>query len=271
VCGIDPATYPSFVDIGVTAGRLADLAAGTIAVNTVVAQRSNWHLGRVIPITYPVGGTRPVRIVALYSYDQVAGDYLIPLADYTHGFPPAQQTDGTILVKAARGAQQQVRAELKTVLAGYPQATVDNKAGYSNQVSSGIDLVATLMTGLLALSLLIGLIAVTTALALSVLERTREIGLLRAVGAEVRQVRAIVRAEALTTVVTGALTGLLLGLAIGWPLAIALEGGILGPPGIPVALLAAAIPAAIIAGLLAAAIPARRAAHLNILTALHTE
>jgi putative ABC transport system permease protein len=271
VCGIDPATYPSFVDIGVTAGRLADLAAGTIAVNTVVAQRSNWHLGRVIPITYPVGGTRPVRIVALYSYDQVAGDYLIPLADYTHGFPPAQQTDGTILVKAARGAQQQVRAELNTVLAGYPQATVDNKAGYSNQVSSGIDLVATLMTGLLALSLLIGLIAVTTALALSVLERTREIGLLRAVGAEVRQVRAIVRAEALTTVVTGALTGLLLGLAIGWPLAIALEGGILGPPGIPVALLAAAIPAAIIAGLLAAAIPARRAAHLNILTALHTE
>ncbi|MGI8903510.1 MAG: ABC transporter permease [Solirubrobacteraceae bacterium] len=109
------------------------------------------------------------------------------------------------------------------------------------------------------------------ALALSVLERTRELGLLRAVGAQARQIRAIVRTEALATVTIGALTGLAVGLAIGWPLARAIDVYILGPPGIPVALLIAVLPGAVLAGLLASAVPARRAACLGILTALHTE
>lgn len=271
VCGINPATYPTFADIGVTSGRLADLMPGSIAISTVAARAQNLHVGQDIYVAYPLGGSRRQRIAAIYTYDQVAGDYLIPLAAYTRDFPPAQQTDRTVLVKAASDAQQQVHSELAALLASYPQATLNDRAGYSSKVSSGINFVATLMTGLLAVSLLIGLIAVITALALNVLERTREIGLLRAVGAGRRQVRAVIRAEALTTVVTGALTGLILGLAIGWPLALAMEGGVLGSPGIPVPLLAAILPAAIIAGLLAAAIPARRAARLSILTALHTQ
>jgi len=168
---------------------------------------------------------------------------------------------------------QQVNGELSSLLNAYPQATLSDKAEYASQVSSGINLVATLATALLALSLLIGLIAVITSLALSVMERTREIGLLRAVGAEIRQIRAIVRAEALTTVVTGVITGVMLGLVIGWSLALALQNGSggLGSPGVPVPLLAAALPAAIVVGLLAAALPARRAARLNILTALRAE
>jgi putative ABC transport system permease protein len=270
VCGTDPATLPTFADIGVTSGNLADLAPGTIAISNAAAQAKNWRVGQEIPVSYPVGGSQNERIVAIFKYDQVAGDYLIPLAAYTRDFPPAQQTDRTVLVNAASGAQQQVHSELSALLTGYPQATLNDKAGYSSKVSSGINFLATLMTGLLAVSLLIGLIAVITALALSVLERTREIGLLRAVGAETRQVRAIVRAEALTTVVTGTLTGLIVGLAIGWPLALATQGGVLGSPAIPGPLLAAVLPAAIIAGLLAAAIPARRAARLNVLAALYT-
>ncbi|MEV0407330.1 ABC transporter permease [Actinoallomurus sp. NPDC050550] len=271
LCGIDPAAYPRLVDPHVSAGSLTGLAPGTMAVSATVAARIGWHLGQTIPITYPTGGTRPVRIVALYDYDQVAGAYLIPLADYKRDYPPAQQTDQTILVRAAEDARHQVRAELTALRADYPQAFLDDRTGYSHRVASGIDLVATMMTGLLALSLLIGLITVAIALALSVLERTREIGLLRAVGAEARQIRTIIRVEALTTVVTGSLTGLVLGLSIGWPLGRALEGRVLGPPGVPVALLAAVLPAAVAAGLLAAAVPARRAARLGVLTALHTE
>jgi putative ABC transport system permease protein len=271
VCEIDPASYARFAEVGVTSGRLSDLAAGPIAISSDVAQGNGWRVGQRIPFGFPVGGTQRDRIVAIYQYDQVAGDFLIAPAAYAHAFPPAQQTDQTILVDTAGGAQQRVHTELGTLLTGYPQATLADKAEYASSVSSGINLVATLMTALLALSLLIGLIAVITALALSVLERTREIGLLRAVGAEIRQVRAIIRAEALGTVVTGVLTGLILGLVIGWPLALALKGGTLGSPGLPVPLLAAALPSAVVAGLLAAALPARRAARLDILTALHTE
>lgn len=128
-----------------------------------------------------------------------------------------------------------------------------------------------MMTGLLGLSLLIGLITVATALSLSVLERTREIGLLRAVGAQARQVRSVIRAESMITVVTGSIAGLLLGLMIGWPLAQASDVYIIGGPAVPVALLAAIVPAAVLAGLLAAAAPARRATRLPILTAIATE
>ncbi|MEV5752237.1 ABC transporter permease [Actinoallomurus sp. NPDC052308] len=271
LCGIDPEAYPRLVDPHVRAGSMADLRPGTMAVSATVAARTGWHLGQTIPITYPTGGTRPVRVVALYDYDQVAGAFLIPLADYTRHYPPAQQADQTILVRAAEGARRQVRAELVALRGDYPQASLDDRAGYGHRVGAGIDLIATMMTGLLALSLLIGLIAVATALALGVLERTREIGLLRAVGAEARQIRAIVRVEALTTVVTGSLTGVVLGLSIGWPLGRALEGRAFGPPGVPVPLLAVVLPAAVVAGLLAAAVPARRAARLHVLTALHTE
>ena len=271
VCGIDPATFAGLVNPHVTAGRLAGLVPGTMAVSARVAARDGWRVGQAVRVSYPVGGTRTVRIVAVYTYDEVAGGYLINQADYRRVFPPAQQGDQLILVSTARGAGPAVRRELTAVLAAYPQAVLDNAAGYGQRVSSGISLVATLMTGLLALSLLIGLIAVTTALALSVLERTREIGLLRAVGAEARQIRSIVRAEALTTVTTGSLAGLALGLVTGWPLARALEVYLTGGPGVPALLLAVIVPAAVLAGLLAAAVPARRAARLSILAALRSE
>lgn len=127
------------------------------------------------------------------------------------------------------------------------------------------------MTGLLVLSLLIGLLSVATTLALTILERTREIGLLRAIGATRTQIHTIVRAEALTTVLTGALAGAALGVGIGWALARAFDGRLLGGLGVPWPLLAAVIPAGIAAGLIAAAIPARRASRLNILDALHTD
>jgi putative ABC transport system permease protein len=271
VCGISPASLSALVNLDVTAGQLSALRTGAIAVSARVAARLNWHVGQPVRSGYPLGASRTERITALYDYDQVAGSFLIPLPDYRRLFPPSEQADQLILVKAARGAARQVRSELTTLIATYPQATLDDQAAYSRQVSSGINLIATMMTGLLALSLLIGLIAVTTALALSVLERSREVGLLRAIGAAARQIRSIVRAEALATIITGAITGLILGMIIGWPLARAIDVYIVGGPGVPVPLLAVTIPAAIAVGYLAAAIPARRAAHLPIVTALHTE
>jgi putative ABC transport system permease protein len=271
LCGIDPAAYARLVDPHVSAGRLADLTGGTMAVSARTAARTNWHLGQTLSIAYPLGGRRPVRIVALYDYDEVAMGYLIPATDFAHAFPPAQQSYETLLVGAEPGAAQQLRGPLAALLAAYPQATLDDRAGYTHQVTAGIDLLATVLTGLLALSLLIGLLSTATTLALTVLERTREIGLLRAIGAEARQIRTIIRAEALSTVITGAIIGVVLGLAIGWPLARAIDGRVIGPPVVPLPLLAAIVPAAVLAGLLAAAVPARRAARLDLLTALRAE
>ena len=128
------------------------------------------------------------------------------------------------------------------------------------------------MTALLALSLLIGVLAVVTSLALSVLERTREIGLLRAVGAEAGHIRTLIRSEALATVATGTFAGVALGLPIGWVLARAvMDGHLPGPPSVPVPLLAVVVPATFVTGLLAAVAPARRAVRIGVLQALRAE
>jgi putative ABC transport system permease protein len=271
VCGIDPAGLPGMVDLDVVDGRLADLTAGTIAISARVAARTGWRLGQSISIGYPLGGSRSTRIVALFAADDVVGSFLIPRGDYAQSFSGAQQTDATILVTTAAGPTAPADRDLTQLLHEYPQATLADKDSFAHQVSSGIDVIATLATALLTLSLLIGLIAVVTALALSVLERTREIGLLRAIGAHTRQIRTIIRAEALVATTTGALIGLGLGTAIGWPLARAIDVYLTGGPAIPVLLLIIILPAAIVTGLLAAAVPARRAARLNTLTAIHTE
>ena len=273
VCGIDAATLPADVDPGISAGRLEDLATpGTMAVNALAAQRNGWHVGQSVPITFPIGGTRQVRIAALYDNEQVLGAFLIPESDYLKAYPPQDQGLEEILIRTQPGHGAQARQAVAAALAAYPQATLDDRAGYIARAAEGFRLLATIMTALLALSLLIGVLAVITSLALSVLERTREIGLLRAVGAEARHIRTLIRGEALATVATGTFTGVLLGLPIGWILARAVMNGHLpGAPSVPVPLLALVVPAAFATGLLAAVAPARRAVRIGVLQASRAE
>jgi putative ABC transport system permease protein len=268
-CGIDPATFGRYADVHITAGRLADLTSGTIAVSALSAARTGWHLGQTVPATFPAGGTKNVRVAALFDDEEIASAYLLPATDYARWFPASLRNDHLILVTAAAGQSSAVHTALAALLADYPQAYLDDKAGFIHRTVSGIDLLTTMMTSLLALSLLIGLLSVTTSLALSVLERTRETGLLRAIGAEARQIKALIRAEAIVTVTTGTAAGVLLGLGIGWPLARGIMLGHLhGGNAVPGTLLAIVVPAAIVAGLVAAAVPARRAARLDVLESL---
>ncbi|NUR63621.1 MAG: hypothetical protein HOV87_33915 [Catenulispora sp.] len=196
-CGIDPATFERYADLHVTRGSRADLTAGTIAVSALSAARNGWHLGQTVAATFPAGGTENLRVVALFDDEQVASAYLIPAADYAQWFPASLQGDYLILITAAAGKSSPVHAALAVLLSDYPQAFLDDKAGFIHRTVAGIDLLMTMMTGLLALSLLIGLLSLTTSLALSVLERTRETGLLRAIGAEARQIKALIRADAI--------------------------------------------------------------------------
>lgn len=272
-CGVEAAALPADVDLGVTAGRLADLASpGTMAVSALAAQRNGWHVGQTIPITFPVGGTRSVRVAALYDNEQVLGAFLIPESDYLKAYPPQDQGFEEILIRAQPGRAAQARQAVAAALAAYPQATLDDRAGFAVRAAQGFQLLATVMTALLALSLVIGVLAVVTSLALSVLERTREIGLLRAVGAEAGHIRTLIRGEALATVAAGTGTGVVLGLPIGWILARAVMNGHLpGPPSVPVLLLAVVVPATFGTGLLAAVAPARRAVRIGILHVLRAE
>ena len=157
------------------------------------------------------------------------------------------------------------------MLAAYPNATLQDQAQYKAQQAQQVNQLLNLVYGLLALAVLIALIGIANTLALSIYERTRELGLLRAVGTTRGQLRAIVRYEALVISLFGAVEGLSLGMLFGWAIVAALHSQGVTQLVFPVAQLVGMAVLAGLAGIVAAIAPSRRAARLNILQAVTTE
>jgi putative ABC transport system permease protein len=149
--------------------------------------------------------------------------------------------------------------------------TVENQAEFKETQSGFVDQMLGLVTALLALALIIALLGITNTLALSVFERTRELGLLRAVGMSRRQARSMIRWESVIIAVIGAVLGLVVGGFFGWALVTSLAGEGVTEFALPSGQLIAYVIAAGVAGIVAAIPPARRAARLNVLEAIATE
>ena len=154
--------------------------------------------------------------------------------------------------------------------ASYPGAKVRTRAEYKDFIGQQVNTILTIFYALLAFSVLISLVGVVITLLLSIYERTREIGMMRAVGTTRRQIRSIIRSESVITCAIGGLIGLAVGLFLGWVMIKGLESEGLSFS-VPVGTLIAVFILALIAGVLAAVFPARRAARLNPLEALHYE
>jgi putative ABC transport system permease protein len=157
------------------------------------------------------------------------------------------------------------------VLAAYPNVTLQDQAQYKAQQAQQVNQLLNLVYGLLALAVLIALIGIANTLALSIYERTHELGLLRAVGATRGQLRAVVRYESLVISLFGAVEGLALGTLLGWAIVAALHSQGVTQLVFPVTQLITVALLAGAAGIVAALAPSRRAARLNILRAVTTE
>ena len=167
-----------------------------------------------------------------------------------------------------RAGHQRAHVELQHALARFPDAKIQTRSQFIQTQERGINLLLKLLYVLLSLSIVISLFGIVNTLVLTVFERTREIGMLRAVGMTRRQVRNMIRHEAIIT----ALLGAALGIPVGIVLALMVGKAIDYPAfTIPWTTLIVFIVAAIIAGLVAAIFPARRAGRLNVLEALQYE
>jgi putative ABC transport system permease protein len=196
--------------------------------------------------------------------------YVVSLGTYTEHF--SEDVDATVYVALADDADPaEARQALRAAVADFPNAEVLDQSEAAAGRAAAVDQVLGLVTVLLGFAVLIALLGITNTLALSVVERTREIGLLRAVGTTRGQLSWMVRAEAVLVAAVAVVVGVPLGLG----LAVATLAGLASDTAmvvrVPVAQLAAIVVAAVLAGLAAGLLPARRAARLDVLSAIATQ
>jgi len=273
VLAADPAAVAQMWDLEIRQGSLARLGPGDIAVSVAEADAHGWHLGQRIPVVFAATGTRQLAIGALYASSAAVGSFFLSLSAFEAN--AAQQLDAEVFVKLAPGVPPaQGRRAVEQVARAYPNVVVQDQAQYRNDQLAAIDQVVNLVDVLLALALLIALIGIANTLALSVIERTRELGLLRAVGATRAQLRSAVRWESVIIAVLGGVTGIAVGLGLGWAVVVSLEhsaGGQLTTVAFPLAQPLVVAVAAGVAGVAAAVAPSRRAARLDVLAAIASE
>jgi putative ABC transport system permease protein len=269
---IDPATAGHVLNLEVSAGRLAELTPQGVFVARSAARAHSWSVGDTVPAEFAATGTHKLRIVGIFDRTGgfLDGDYVISLAAQQRY--AVDQLDSGVLVTVADGAdRQQVRQRIEAALADHPDARVLDKVGYEKVASGFIDQILLFVTVLLLLAVVIALLGIVNTLALSVFERTRELGLLRAVGMTRGQVRAMVRWESVVISLIGATTGAGLGIGLGVALSQSLRNDGIRAISVPVQQVLLYVLLAGVAGVLAAVGPARSAAKVDVLKAVVTD
>lgn len=269
--GIDPSTFSAVSEAGVLRGSMADLSQpDTVAVFQDVARDNGWGVGDTVRVEFPATGEVDLEIVALYEENGLIGDYAVSLETFDENV--AQRLDIFALVLAQPDADVgEVRSDLEGALEGFPNVEVQDQAEFREMYATFVNQILNIVTALLLFAVFIALFGVMNTLYLSIYERTRELGLLRAVGMTRRQTRAMVRREAGIIAVMGALFGVIVGIAFGWALQRALVPEGFTELGIPGGQIAVYVVMAAVFGWLFAFLPARRAAKLNVLEAIAYE
>lgn len=265
---IDPLELSDLYDPGVRDGTMDGLTQGhAIAVQEDYADAHGLSVGSTMPVVFARTGRTPLEVAAIYT-DRTFGQFFISLDEYERDF--TTQQDQVILARAATGVTPEAaKAAAERDLAAFPNLDVRTKAEYTDFVTGRIDQFLRLIYVLLTMAVLIAVFGIILTLALSVFERTREIGLLRAVGLSQRSVRAMIRWEAVIVALIGALVGLALGVFLG-VVSVSIIPEFTATV-IPWGSMLAFLVIAAVLGVIAATLPARRAARLNILEAIQTE
>ncbi len=263
----DPRQLVRVLDIGVIQGSVADLGPTALAVSDTFARTKGWTIGSAVPMAFVDGAESTFTVGAIYTGSDVVGDLAMSRAAWA---PHAQQDlDDTVLVALAPGVRlADGKALVEQIARPYAGTVVQDREEYLASVASSINRTLRIIYVMLALAVLIALMGIANTLALSVLERRRELGLLRAVGETRRQVRSMIRGESMIIAVFGTLGGLGLGLFFGWALVRAASSQGIGVFAAAPSQLAVVLVAGAGAGVLAAVRPARQAARLDVLTAI---
>ena len=245
------------------------LADGQLLIDTTTAEAKHLVVGAPEKVTFARTGATSIRIGGIYEPNAVFGSYLVSGRYFAEHFDNPLPV--AVLITAAGGTSASAQDAVRTGLTPYPNVKVQTQAEFKQTQQAQVNQLLGIVYVLLALAVLIALIGIVNTLMLSVFERTHEIGLLRAVGMRRRQVRAMIRSEAVILSIFGAIIGLVLGTGLGVALSAALKKQGITDIVIPYSNLVVFLVIAALLGLAAASWPARRAAKLDVLAAIAAE
>ncbi len=268
VTAVTPADFDKALHLPVVSGAQDTLAKGQIAVGEKLARSHGWKVGDTLPAVYGDSGkSRRLTVGAVFEYNEVVLPVVVS-TDVIESNATATSIS-KIYVKTEGGTNGKTLAD---ALAGRPGIKIDDRQDIRNELSGALDTVLNVLYGLLAISLVIAVLGVVNTLAMSVFERQREVGMLRAVGLDRRGLTRMIQLEAVVISLFGASIGIGLGSFLGWAVCEITKADIPGyTPVLPWGRFGFFLLLAALVGLLAAVWPARSASRLNMLTAIKTE
>ncbi len=267
VTGFDTATGTSVINAGILDGT-AELSQNGIAVFDETADERGWGLGTTVPVEFEDGFVTDLTVEAIYDDRSIVENSFIVDRRLSRQHVQIDAV-GFVGITIADGVDAEVaRAEVETITDNFAQLTVQDNTEFQEGVEGQIGQIQIVINGLLVLCLVVAFFGIINTMALSVLERTREIGLLRAVGMTRNQLKSTIRWEAVIVSIFGALLGILMGLLLGWAAVVAIPDSFISKVGIPWLSLVIYLIVGGIIGVIAAYFPAQRASKLNVLDAI---
>ena len=268
--GVDPVAFDKLVDADLIEGTVGDLGRNELLLHKDPASDLDLTVGSTVDVTFQNGATQTLTVAGIYG-DATFGNWLISL-DTLADVSDAPARDFFVIAKLADGLDAVAGdAAVTAAMEPFPQANVQTNAEFLDSQEAQINQLLFIITALLAFAILIAVLGISITLALGVFERTREIGLLRAVGMNKRQTRRSVRWEAVIVSTFGAIIGIVVGTFLGVVLSLAAPDDVISKLSFNPSIIIAILIGAVIAGLFAALYPSYKASNMNVLDAIATE
>ncbi|WP_419929736.1 ABC transporter permease [Candidatus Poriferisocius sp.] len=267
ITAADLDSFSPHVNPGVVVGSLSQAGLGHVLMEKDLADDLDVAVGDQISLEFPGEQHSTFEVIALHTETSVVGPLVIDTSDWER-LELSNQVNLVTAVTAPGIELDQARSAMESILTDYPQVNVKNQAEYRESRASQINNLLVIINVFLVLALLIAVVGIANTMALSIFERTRELGLVRAIGMAKRQTWGTIFLESIIVAVFGGLIGVATGVVAGSIAAAAFPSNLISSPSIPWVTLVIYLVVSALAGMLAAFFPARRANRLNVLEAI---
>ncbi|MFD9210830.1 ABC transporter permease [Streptomyces sioyaensis] len=268
--GVNGKDFGKLTKLDFAKGGLGDLQGGRVVVDDATAKKQGWQPGSRFPVTYEDGKKSTLTVSGVYRGNQMIHGVIVDNA--TLAPHQKQVTDRQVMVNTKDGTSDAAKESLVKGLGKNPALAVSDKKDISEAISQMFSLMLNMLYGLLAMAVIVAVLGVINTLAMSVFERSQEIGMLRAIGLDRRGIKRMVRLESLVISLFGGVLGIGLGVFFGWAAGELISGSLATYELVlPWGRIGLFLGLAALVGVLAALWPARRAARLNMLAAIKSE